>query len=59
MDRDPVTTNPELYRVAMENDRVRVTWVPAQEHVGHNVGDSATHVFFVELKEPAPRPGSG
>ncbi|HET8777422.1 MAG TPA: cytoplasmic protein, partial [Candidatus Limnocylindria bacterium] len=24
MDLDPVTTNPELYRVVMENDRVRV-----------------------------------
>lgn len=24
MDRDPVVTNPELYRVVFENDRVRV-----------------------------------
>ncbi|HYI67187.1 MAG TPA: hypothetical protein VEW95_09705 [Candidatus Limnocylindrales bacterium] len=24
VERDPVTTNPELYRVVMENDRVRV-----------------------------------
>ena len=99
MDRDPVTTNPELYRVIMENDRVRVLeyrdrpgdrttphahpdsvmvtlsdfrrrlisggqtaevelspglarWLPAQEHVGENVGDTGTHVIFVELKEP-------
>ena len=103
MAADPTTTNPDLYRVVMENDRVRVLeyrdrpgdvtrphahpdsvmitassfrrritrgdasaevgldagvvrWLDAQEHVGENVGDSETHVFFVELKEPAPIP---
>ncbi len=25
-------------------------WLPAQRHAGHNIGDSATHVIFVELK---------
>lgn len=101
---DPVTTNPDLYRVVLENDRVRVleyqdgpgdrtephahpdsvmltlsdfdrrlhqggrsvdvskrahevNWLPAQSHAGENIGDSASHVFFVELKEP--RPGNG
>lgn len=26
-------------------------WLPAQEHWGENIGDTATHVLFVELKE--------
>ena len=25
-------------------------WLPAQRHAGHNIGDSETHVLFVELK---------
>lgn len=29
-------------------------WLPAQEHHGENIGDTPTHVLFVELKEPAP-----
>jgi hypothetical protein len=28
-------------------------WLPAQQHAGHNIGDTDTHVIFVELKEPA------
>jgi len=28
-----------------------VQWLPAQEHVGENTGESDTHVFFVELKD--------
>jgi hypothetical protein len=31
-----------------------VRWLAAQEHVGENVGGTATHVVFVELKDPAP-----
>jgi len=27
-------------------------WLPAQEHAGENIGDTATHTVFVELKEP-------
>lgn len=97
---DPVTTNPDHYRVVFENERVRVLeytdrpgdvttphrhpdsvmytlsafrrrlvsgdtsrevempaglsgWLPAQEHHGENVGDTPTHVLFVELKEGA------
>lgn len=96
---DPVVTNPGLYRVVFENDRVRVleyrdrpgdrttphehpdsvmvtftgfsrrlhhngehrdvelqpglaSWLPAQRHAGENIGDTETHVVFVELKEP-------
>ena len=29
-------------------------WLPAQEHAGENIGDTATHVIFVELKESPP-----
>ena len=37
-----------------------VRWLGAQQHVGTNTGDTATHVLFIELKEPAPvaSPGS-
>jgi quercetin dioxygenase-like cupin family protein len=26
-------------------------WLPAQEHAGENIGETETHVVFVELKE--------
>jgi hypothetical protein len=29
-------------------------WLPAQRHAGHNIGDSDTHVIFVELKRREP-----
>lgn len=29
-------------------------WLPAQEHHGENIGETPTHVIFVELKEPPP-----
>jgi hypothetical protein len=35
-----------------------VRWVGAQEHSGHNVGETPTHSIFVELKEPAPSTGA-
>lgn len=25
-------------------------WLPAQRHAGHNIGETSTHVMFVELK---------
>ena len=28
-----------------------VNWLPAQTHHGENIGDTPTHVIFVELKE--------
>ena len=99
MSDDPALTDPTLYKVVFENERVRVLeyrdqpgdqttphrhpdsvmftlsgfrrrvsvdgrhvdvdlepgqvrWVGAQQHVGENTGDTDTHVFFVELKEP-------
>lgn len=33
------------------------TWLPAQEHAGENIGDTETHVLFVELKS-AGQPGA-
>lgn len=104
MTLDPVATNPDHYRVVLENDRVRVLeytdapgdmttphqhpdsvmytlssfrrrlhagdderdvemvagtagWLPAQQHRGHNIGETPTQVLFVELKEPAPHAG--
>ena len=30
-----------------------VAWLDAQEHWGENIGETDTHVLFVELKEPA------
>src|SRR3954466_2625836 len=33
-------------------------WLPAQQHSGHNIGDTDTHVIFVELKEQARSAGS-
>ena len=101
MSDDPAETNPDLYTVVFENERVRVleyrdepgdrttphghpdsvmvtlsdfdrtptvgeqsrdvsltaglaNWLPAQTHMGENVGSTPTHVIFVELKEPAP-----
>ena len=32
-------------------------WLPAQQHHGENIGETATHVIFVELKE-ASRTGA-
>jgi hypothetical protein len=29
-------------------------WLDAQQHSGPNIGDTETHVIFVELKEPNP-----
>ncbi len=101
MSADPVESNPGLYRIVMENERVRVLeyrdrpgdrttphghpdsvmvtlsgfrrrlvsggnqaeveipagavrWLDAQEHIGENIGESETHVVFVELKQPRP-----
>jgi quercetin dioxygenase-like cupin family protein len=34
-------------------------WLPAQEHHGENIGDTPTHVLFVELKGGAVDAGDG
>jgi beta-alanine degradation protein BauB len=98
---DPTVTDPGLYKVIFENERVRVLeykdqpgdkthphqhpdsvmytlssfqrrisaggrevnvdlaagqvrWLGAQEHTGHNTGNTDTRTIFIELKEPAP-----
>ena len=33
------------------------SWLPAQQHSGENIGDTETHVVFVELKEPGQAAG--
>ena len=33
-------------------------WLPAQQHSGENIGDTATRVIFVELKVGAAAPGA-
>lgn len=35
------------------------SWLPAQQHAGENIGDSQTHVLFVELKESIGLPSDG
>ncbi len=46
-------------QVEVELPAGQVRWVAAQEHVGENIGDTATHSIFVELKEPGPAPTAG
>ncbi len=29
-------------------------WMPSQDHHGENIGETDTHAFFVELREPGP-----
>ncbi|MGB3301330.1 cytoplasmic protein [Gordonia sp. (in: high G+C Gram-positive bacteria)] len=40
-------------------DAGEARWLPAQSHRGTNVGNTETHVIFVELKEPAAAGGTG
>ena len=40
--------------VEVDIPAAQARWVGAQEHSGENIGDTVTHSFFVELKEPAP-----
>lgn len=45
---DPTITDPDLYRVVFENERV-----------GENIGETESRSIFVELKEPrATAPGA-
>jgi len=34
-------------------------WLPAQQHHGENIGETPTHVVFVELKERVAVPAPG
>jgi hypothetical protein len=59
--RRRLVSGGEEREVALEAGSVG--WLPAQQHHGENIGDTPTHVIFVELKEPsgitsgATRPG--
>lgn len=33
-------------------------WLPAQQHAGHNIGDTDTHVIFIELKDTPTGPAT-
>jgi quercetin dioxygenase-like cupin family protein len=37
----------------VELEEGTVGWLPAQEHHGENIGETPTHVIFVELKDGA------
>ena len=98
---DPTVTDPDKYRMVLENDRVRVLryhdvpgttthqhrhpdsvlhalsafrrrlhfpdgttrerdfqtgdvmWIPAQTHIGENIGTTDTEVMLVEIKTPS------
>ncbi|WP_181309989.1 cupin domain-containing protein [Nocardioides campestrisoli] len=36
-----------------------VSWLPAQQHHGENIGDTPTHAIFVELKDSAEPSAEG
>ena len=36
----------------------KASWLPAQQHAGHNIGDTPTHAIFVELKDSAAEAAS-
>ena len=36
--------------VEVEKHRHDAGWVPAQAHIGENIGDGESHALFVELK---------
>ena len=104
---DAVKTDPDKYKVVLENERVRVleyrdkpgqktkmhthpdfvlqalapfkrkltlsngkmmtrefeagdiVWMNAQTHIGENIGETDTHVWITELKEPAAKKAGG
>jgi hypothetical protein len=47
--RRRVSSGDRTAEISLNAGQVR--WVPAQEHVGENVGDTETHTLFIELKE--------
>jgi beta-alanine degradation protein BauB len=65
-DRTSVHSHPDMVIIPLSTFRRRLTgdgrtvevekaardagWVPAQTHVGENIGSTDTHALFVELK---------
>lgn len=37
-------------KVIVTKDSGEVSWLPAQKHIGENIGKTDTHVFLIELK---------
>lgn len=50
-----IGANGESVDVALTQGETR--WLTAQTHSGENIGDTPTHVLFVELKESAASEG--
>jgi len=50
-----LTVGDRTRHVSLEPGEVR--WLDAQSHSGENIGATASHAVFVELKEPAPATG--
>ena len=46
-------------RREVELEAGSVGWLPAQQHHGENIGDTETHVLFVELKGSTTGSGTG
>jgi quercetin dioxygenase-like cupin family protein len=47
--RRRVSSGDRTAEIALDAGQVR--WLPAQEHLGENIGDTETHTLFIELKE--------
>jgi beta-alanine degradation protein BauB len=47
--RRRVSAGDRTVEIALDAGQVR--WLPAQEHIGENIGDTQTHTLFIELKE--------
>jgi quercetin dioxygenase-like cupin family protein len=46
-------------QVDVELEAGLTRWLDAQEHAGENIGDTDTHVLFVELKDAGPAAPAG
>ena len=56
------TFQRRMYAMDGESHDVQLTagkvgWLDAQQHAGHNIGDTDSHVILVELKDAAHAPG--
>ena len=49
--RRRLSAGDRQFEVALPSGRA--VWLPAQRHHGENIGDTATHAIFVELKGAA------
>jgi len=56
-DRRLIGGTGESREVTLQAGEVR--WLDAQTHSGENIGETPTHVVFVELKDPVTATGSG